>query len=228
MPRCLGTHVFGSFFLSALLPPRDTEEPSFYEVLGLKSSATDEELRKAYRKLSLKFHPDKIVQRGGDSTKKEEAAAKYEKIQEAYHVLVDEKKRLKYDALGTPTRYRFVERGGFADPQSLYENLISASFHDKSRLVGLFFLAIILLLTQPILIAAKINQTLQSGPLETVSWFAILVPYWVMGALFIILTFVAAIFVPTQDRLTICLVGVEQIFWGLGLIFLWCVFRKLL
>lgn len=224
MPR-IGTHVVASFFLSALLPPRDGAEPSFYEILGLDSSATDEELRKAYRKLSLKLHPDKIAQRyGGDVTKKEEAAAEYEKIQEAYHVLIDEKKRLKYDALGTPTRYRFVERGGFADPQSIYENLTSASVNDKSRLVGLFFIAILLVLTQPILIAAKVNQTLQfEGPLRTTSWFSILVPYWVLGSLLIILTFVAAFYVPTTDRLPICLSGLEQIFWYIGIIFLWYV-----
>lgn len=220
MPRCgLGTHVLGSFFLSALLPPRDPDEPSFYEILGLEPSATDEELRKAYRKLSLKLHPDKIAQKGGN---KEEAAAKYEKIQEAYHVLIDEKKRLKYDALGTPTRYRFVERGGFADPQSIYENLIGASFHDKSRLVWLFLLAILLVLLQPILVAAKIEQTLRAaGPLETSSWFAILIPYWVGGALFIIITFAATVFIPAQDRVGICLVGLEQILWYTSIIFLW-------
>jgi len=219
-----GTQIIGGFFLSALLPPHDDTEPTFYEVLGLDASATDDELRKAYRKLSLKLHPDKIAQRGGDATKKEEAAAKYEKIQEAYHVLIDEKKRLKYNALGSPSRYRFVERGGFADPQSLYENLTSASFRDKSRLVLLFFFVILLVLTQPILIAAKINQVLEvggGGPLRNTSWFAILIPYYMIGGVIIVLTFVGAFFVPTRDRIPIYLSGFEQIFWYLGIIFLW-------
>ena len=233
MRRCFGIHVIGSFFLSALLPPRDDAEQSFYEVLGLvtENRTTDEQLRKAYRKLSLKFHPDKIAQRGGDAEKKEAAAAEYERIQEAYHVLIHEKKRLKYDALGTPTRYRFVERGGFADPQSLYENLIGSSFEDKSRLVGLFGIAILLVLMQPILIAAKVNQSLRGeGPLENSSWFAILIPFWVVGGLFIIFTFaVAAFFVAsTRDRLPICLTGLEHFFWYLGIIFLWYVFCTLL
>lgn len=220
--------MIGGFFLSALLPPRDDSEPSFYEVLGLDDASRtidDEQLRKAYRKLSLKFHPDKIAQRGG--VDKEAAAAEYERIQEAYHVLIVEKKRLKYDALGTPTRYRFVERGGFADPQSLYENLTASSVHDKSRLVVLFGVAILLVLMQPILIAAKVNQSLQAGggPLETSSWFAILIPYWVFAGLFIVLTFVVAAFfvASTRDRIPICLTGLEQFFWYLGIIFLWYV-----
>ena len=225
MNRCCAPHVVGGFFLSALLPPRDENEPSFYEILGLDPSATDNELRKAYRKLSLKLHPDKIAQRyGGDSKKKEEASAEYEKIQEAYHVLIDQKKRLKYDALQTPTRYRFVERGGFADPQSVYDNLTGASFSDKSRLVGLFFIAVLLVLMQPILIAAKINQTLGGeGPLSSSSWVSIMVPYWIFGGLFMVLTCVAAVFVPASDRLHIFVMGWEQFFWYLGAIFLWYV-----
>ena len=238
MQHYFGTHFIGSFLFSALLPPRDDEELSFYEILGLENSnnshtvgpntASDDEIRKAYRKLSLKLHPDKIAQRygGADTSKKEEAAAEYEKVQEAYNILMDEKKRLKYDALGTPTRYRFVEQGAFANPQAVFENLTSASFVDKSRLLGLFFILILLVLLQPILIAAKINQDLQvvgGGALATASWFAILVPYWVMEGLIIILTFIAAFYVPTEDRLAICLTGLEQLFWYLGVIFLWYV-----
>ncbi len=230
MPRFpCSTHALGSFFLSALLPPLDDQEESFYQVLGLDdddNSATDEEIRKAYRKLSLKLHPDKIAQFGGgaDASTKEAAAKEYEKIQEAYQTLSDEKKRIQYDALKSPTRYRFVERGGFADPQSLYENLIGASFRDKSRLVGLFCLVVLLVLMQPILVAAKINQELSGeGPLQNSSWIAILVPFWVMGALWIVLNFVASFFVSKQDVLPLCLAGVEQIFWYTGILFLWCV-----
>jgi len=209
------------FFLSALLPPRDDGEAGFYEILGVQSNATDAEMKKAYKKLSLRLHPDKIAQRGGDVTEQEEAAAEYEKIQEAYGVLIDEKKRLKYDALETPMRYRFVEKGAFTNPQSVYENLTSSSMNDKSRLVGLYFFAILLVLLQPILVAAKVNQALSSeGLLANSSWFAILVPYWIFGGLLIAMTFVAAVFVPAIDRIPICLSGLEQICWYIGIIFL--------
>eukprot|EP00536_Pseudo-nitzschia_multiseries_P006822 jgi/Psemu1/324498/estExt_fgenesh1_pg.C_1500011 len=221
MIKQFGTYAIGSFFLSALLPPHDNVELGFYEVLNVDNDATNEELKKAYRKLSLKLHPDKIAQRGGDSTLQEESAAEYEKIQEAYSVLINEKKRLKYDALETPARYRFVEKGAFANPQSVYENLTSASTNDKSRLVGLYFAAILLVLLQPILVAAKINQTLSGqGPLADSSWLAILVPYWIFGALQIIVTFGAAIHVPAGDRIPICLAGLEYFFWYIGVIFL--------
>lgn len=219
-----GTQFFGSFLFSALLPPRDPNEKSFYSILGVDSNAKDDEIRKAYRKKSLKLHPDKIAQRGGNLSKKEEAAAEYEKVQEAYNVLINEKKRLKYDALGSATRYRFIEQDAMANPEVLLENLAQASSVDRLRLVGFFFLVILLLLSQPILIAAKVNQSLNSqGDLQSTSWFAILVPYWVIGGLLIILTFVVSFFVPNEDRLPICLTGLEQFFWYIALIFIWYV-----
>ncbi|VEU40429.1 unnamed protein product [Pseudo-nitzschia multistriata] len=214
MMKYFGMHALGSFLFSALLPPRDggdDAEAGFYEVLGVEPTATDEELRRAYRKLSLRLHPDKIAQRGGDASAREKAAAEYEKIQEAYHVLVDGDKRNRYDVLETPERYRFVERGAFADPPSLYANLTSAPARDKSRLVGLYLAAILLVLLQPILVAAKINQVLaERGPLADASWFAVLVPYWIFGGLGIVLAVAAAFLVPVESRVTMGLMALEQ------------------
>ena len=70
----------------------------YYEVLGLAKGATPEEIKKAYRKLSLKWHPDKHV---NDSEKeKKEAEEKFKEIAEAYAVLSDEKKKQEYDTYG--------------------------------------------------------------------------------------------------------------------------------
>jgi curved DNA-binding protein CbpA len=64
----------------------------YYYILGLKSSATTEEVQKAYRKLSLKFHPDK---NDGD----EFFTERFKEIQEAYEILKDNSKRKEYDNL---------------------------------------------------------------------------------------------------------------------------------
>ncbi len=61
----------------------------YYKTLGVPKSATKEEIKKAYRKLAHQHHPDK----GGDEKK-------FKKISEAYHVLIDEKKRAQYDQFG--------------------------------------------------------------------------------------------------------------------------------
>ena len=67
----------------------------YYEVLGVSRDATEEAIKKAYRKLALKWHPD---QHQGDG--KESAEAKFKQVSEAYEVLSDPEKRQKYDRFG--------------------------------------------------------------------------------------------------------------------------------
>lgn len=71
----------------------------YYEVLGVPRTASAEEIKKAYRKLARKYHPD--LQTGAG---KEEAERKFKEINEAYEVLGDSKKREKYDRLGPQWR----------------------------------------------------------------------------------------------------------------------------
>ncbi|XP_013083446.1 dnaJ homolog subfamily B member 6-A-like isoform X4 [Biomphalaria glabrata] len=66
----------------------------YYEVLGIEVSATEQEIKKAYRRLALKWHPDK------NPENKDEAKRKFQEISEAYDVLSDKQKRDVYDRYG--------------------------------------------------------------------------------------------------------------------------------
>jgi len=66
----------------------------YYNVLGVKKDASDEEIKKAYRKLAMKYHPDHTK---GDKT----AEDRFKKISEAYAVLSDKEKRKEYDTFGS-------------------------------------------------------------------------------------------------------------------------------
>jgi curved DNA-binding protein CbpA len=66
----------------------------FYEILEVQKTATDDEIKKSYRRLALKWHPDKNL------SNKIQAEEKFKLISEAYEVLSDKDKRRKYDQLG--------------------------------------------------------------------------------------------------------------------------------
>jgi curved DNA-binding protein len=66
----------------------------YYKILGVKKDATQDDIKKAYRKLALKYHPDK----NPDS---KDAEQKFKDVNEAYEVLKDPEKRKKYDHLGS-------------------------------------------------------------------------------------------------------------------------------
>ena len=86
----------------------------YYSVLGVQRDATDEEIKKAYRKLAHEHHPDKT---GGD-------AERFKEINEAYQILSDRKKRSEYDRFGSAG----FGSGGF-DPSSFdFSNFGSAGF----------------------------------------------------------------------------------------------------
>jgi len=82
---------------------KKSSDKDYYKILELDKSANDEQIKKAYRKLAIKWHPDK------NPDDKQNAEEKFKKINEAYSVLSDPKKKQMYDQFGTT---EFNESGG--------------------------------------------------------------------------------------------------------------------
>ena len=72
---------------------RGMSKRDYYEVLGVSKNASDDEIKKAYKKLAIKYHPDKNP---GDKTAEE----KFKEVNEAHEVLSDKQKRARYDQFG--------------------------------------------------------------------------------------------------------------------------------
>jgi molecular chaperone DnaJ len=89
----------------------------YYEILGVNRNASESELKKSYRQLALKFHPDKNQ---GDPAAEE----KFKEAAEAYEVLKDPEKRQTYDQFG----HEGLKRNGFSGPQGFDD--ISSAFGD--------------------------------------------------------------------------------------------------
>ncbi|KAG0538385.1 hypothetical protein BDA96_03G231500 [Sorghum bicolor] len=71
---------------------------SYYAVLGVQPGATAAEIRAAYHRLAMRWHPDKIAGGRVDASRAEEAKIRFQQIHEAYQVLSDDKRRALYDA----------------------------------------------------------------------------------------------------------------------------------
>ncbi|MFR3299278.1 MAG: DnaJ domain-containing protein, partial [Fusobacterium sp.] len=78
----------------------------YYDLLGVEKTASENDIKKAYRKLAMKYHPDKFS--NASEKEKKEAEEKFKEVNEAYQVLSDPDKRAKYDRFG----HAAFENGG--------------------------------------------------------------------------------------------------------------------
>src|SRR5210317_2161860 len=100
----------------------------YYEILGVGKSASDDEIKKAYRKLAMQYHPD----RNPDDKKAEE---QFKVVGEAYAILSDPQKRAEYDRYGKSgargSAGGFSSYGGFSgDPFDIFREVFGGGFGD--------------------------------------------------------------------------------------------------
>jgi curved DNA-binding protein len=103
-------------------------ETDYYKILGVNKTASDNEIKKAYRKLAMKYHPDHTK---GDKSDEE----KFKKISEAYAVLSDKEKRKQYDTFGSAGfQQRYSQEDIFKG--SDFESILSELFGGSGRFGG--------------------------------------------------------------------------------------------
>ncbi len=111
-------------------------QEDYYKILGVEKNATAQEIKKAYRKLALKYHPD---HNPGDKSAEE----KFKQVSEAYEVLSNDEKRAKYDQFGHAAfqqggmggGFQGYGGGGFQDPFDIFREVFGgggggAAFYD--------------------------------------------------------------------------------------------------
>jgi molecular chaperone DnaJ len=98
----------------------------YYEILGLEKNASLDEIKKTYRQMALRYHPDRVPHE-----QKKEAEEKFKEISEAYAVLSDSKKRALYDQYGhagIDQRFTYEDIFKGADFSSIFEDLSDFGF----------------------------------------------------------------------------------------------------
>lgn len=139
---------------------------AYYEELGVEPSATAEELKKAYRKCSLRLHPD----RGGD-------AESFARMKNMYDVLSDPSKRKMYDRYG-PDVVKMMDGDMSGSPMAFVTSLRK---RDRALLVAVFTALSLIVLAFPILLSLRWDA--EEDDEEPYSWAVAFIPLWLLEAL---------------------------------------------
>ena len=125
-----------------------TQNKDYYNILGISKDATQEDISKAYKKLAMKYHPDRQVNK--PEADKKDAEEKFKTISEAYEILGNKEKRTQYDAMRNggqsfhgfgnfqnvddifnfATNFNFANNSGFANPFGFKNN---ANFNQQKN-----------------------------------------------------------------------------------------------
>ena len=108
------------------------EKKDYYEILGVSKTATDDELKKAFRKKAKQWHPD------ANPNNKKEAEAKFKEVNEAYEVLSNPQKRQMYDQFGTADPQQAGFGGGPFGGGNGYYSYSTSDFGDFGDLGDIF------------------------------------------------------------------------------------------
>ena len=116
------------------------KDTKLYDTLGVSQTATDAEIKKAYRKLAMKYHPDKQKTKGNEEQTK--AEERFKEISSAYGILGDEKKRKTYDQFGmdgfgpggeTGPTFNMSGMGGMPGMPDLFQNFFGNQGPQQQR-----------------------------------------------------------------------------------------------
>lgn len=153
----------------------DDDTNNYYTLLGLERDASQEEIKRAYKRQSLQMHPDKLAQKGLTVT--EEHQAKFTRMKEAYEILSDPHKRETYDAIGS-RGLKWIEEPFSVDPQELAHNFATSSVLDRSKIFSIFVAIAVAVLLLPCLVCLHVDGVFGVNA----SWMATLVPLWLWDA----------------------------------------------
>eukprot|EP00984_Skeletonema_dohrnii_P034344 scaffold33532_cov133-Skeletonema_dohrnii-CCMP3373.AAC.1 len=163
-----------AFFLCccrSFLSSRQSEEESFYDLLSVDKHATQDELKRAYKRQSLQMHPDKLAQKGKSVTADDRD--RFTRMRNAYEVLSDPRRRETYDAIGE-RGMKWMEDPLSIDPQELAHNFATSSILDRSKIFAIFLAIYVAVFLLPILICLMADGTFGGA-----KWVAVLTPLWI-------------------------------------------------
>ncbi|KAJ8609632.1 hypothetical protein CTAYLR_006269 [Chrysophaeum taylorii] len=166
--------------LQPLLNPELDSE--YYEALGLERRSTSTAIKKSYRTMSLRLHPDKRAQRGEPVG--EEDVAEFQRVKEAYECLSDPKRRRVYDALGE-LGLKMNENPASVSPESVMQR--AAKVGDRCRcliLVAIFAAVGFFFVYFPVLAALNMDGVTR------VPWAVVWLPAWIVDS-FLVMNYVA-------------------------------------